>query len=86
MTTVVSFPRKFRHPLPADAPTRGREIDVYIYPEEGLWQVLECDDGGGSMATFSSRSAALAAGIEWLRFRCGTLRVQNSSIYDEDER
>jgi len=81
---VVRFPKQFRHPLPADAPTSQRVSSVYVFPDQGKWAVLESDDGGGSLFTFRTRDEALAAGIDWLRHRQGALVVQNSSIYEEE--
>jgi hypothetical protein len=78
MSTLVHFPKRFRHPLPADARPNHRERFVEIFPSQrGGWSVYESDEGGGWAGTFATKVEALAAAMYWLDDGDAVLRVYN---------
>jgi hypothetical protein len=82
--TVVAFPRRYRHQLPADAIPSGKDRHAYVFPHEGKWAVLECDEGGGSFFTSLTKAQAVQTGIELVMDYTGTLEVRNTSLYDDE--
>ena len=81
--SIVTFPRAYRHPLPADAIPAGRERHAIVFPMKSKWAVMEMDDGGGSLTGGLSKAQAILHAVDLAIEYCGTFEVRNSPP-DED--
>lgn len=77
MSNVVRFPKRYRHPLPADAIPSGKDRYGWVFPYEGKWAFLESDDGGSSFITGVTKQQAMDMAVELVMDYRGTLRIDN---------
>ncbi len=61
-----------------DARPIGRDCHISIHPDgQGLWEVLESDEGGGTCWGQLTKAEALAIGLEYVLKVGATLTLRN---------